>query len=83
MCVCVHVRSAVVLVPDLVIWSGWDVDKKHSTKKQSITIAGCNFQLIGAQWCLSGAEQTETFAAIPLAHLHVNVALSTPFHSAA
>lgn len=52
--------------------------QKHSTK-QSITIAGCNFQLIGAQWCLSGLQQTETFVIILLAHLYVNLTFSTPF----
>lgn len=71
-CVCVHMLACVcvVLVFDAVIRISWDVDN-NTAQKQSITVAGCNFQLIGAQWCLSGVQQTKTFAAILLAHLYV------------
>lgn len=35
---------------------------KTQHKNRCITVAGCNFQLIGAQWCLFlGEQQSETF----------------------
>ncbi len=84
-CVCAHVNTGMyqrLLVSDSVIWIGWDVDK-NTAQKQSIIIAGCNFQLVGAQWCRSGVQQTETFVTFLLAHLYVNLTFPTPFNTTA
>lgn len=80
--VCTHIEThtpaelCIVDGSESAIWIDWDVDKNRA-QKQSITIAGCNLQPIGAQWYLSGAQQTKNYPAIQLSHLCVKITFST------